>query len=341
MRMQPKKIIYAAAASLFSILIAVIAIEIVGINFLFTGKRLYFVNDVDHRVKGGTRPDVNSDGLRLAVEATEFRDEDVNIIFLGDSFIWGGGLTRDEAIPFLLQEKARELHPEKRINIANFGWVSSSPLLSYRQLKEIGRKYKPDIVLLAIDMTDIHDDMKYLRLLERDGLYRLLSTVPITFWISRKVFSVVGPLNFFYESLYGYPVNKYFISSRPLEETLPYFSTMRSNIDSIHSYSVNELDARFILFVFPRSYQYSDREAPNSWEQGLYENLGPYAHEPFKYFDQMRDEVDYPIHSLLSDFETTTVFPTCFDDDPHWNQDGVQVALDAIVRHCLEDGCFD
>jgi len=66
---------------------------------------------------------------------------------------------------------------------------------------------------------------------------------------------------------------------------------------------VQTLEAKFILLLFPRGYQYSEKESPNNWEKSEYQILGPYAHEPFKYFEEIKQNVDYPIHSLLSDFQ--------------------------------------
>ena len=60
--------------------------EVIGQNFIFKHK-LYFANDVDHRLKPGSKADINSDGIRSMVEASEFHEEDLNMIPLGDSFI--------------------------------------------------------------------------------------------------------------------------------------------------------------------------------------------------------------------------------------------------------------
>ena len=93
--------------------------------------------------------------------------------------------------------------------------------------------------------------------------------------------------------------------------------------------------------MFPRSYQYSNKECPNNWEKSQYQVLGPFAHEPFKYFEQIKDDVDYPIFSLLPDFQDSTIFPTVFDNDPHWNETGNRIAVNAIYKYCLKEKCFD
>jgi hypothetical protein len=86
------------------------------------------------------------------------------------------------------------------------------------------------------------------------------------------------------------------------------------------------------LIVLPRSYQYSSRECPNNWEGKEYTVNGPCCLEPFRYFDEIRNSLDFPVYSLLEDFEKNKDFPTCFNSDPHWNENGHSVAANAIAR---------
>ena len=45
-------------------------------------------------------------------------------------------------------------------------WVSSSPLLNLRLLRDVGHKYRPDLVVYSLDMTDFRDDLHYEHALE-------------------------------------------------------------------------------------------------------------------------------------------------------------------------------
>lgn len=319
--------------------VTIFLFEAIGQLIVFRHK-VNFINDVDHRMEPYSEPDLNGDGIRSTVEADHFPPQDQNIIFLGDSFVYGWNLEAPEAVPQQLEALARTLHPEAHINVANFGWVSSSPLLSYRLLKDIGAKYNPDVVLLAVDMSDFEDDLNYHKLLERPGVYRALDWTPMSFLAVKKLTRKLPWLKPLHEPVFGYPAQKFFVTANPWQEMLPYYQQIRSSIDAIAEYSEQELGAKFVLLLFPRSYQYSDRESPENWEAEHYEVLGPYAQEPFAYFDSIRDEVDYPIYSLLRDFQDTDVFPTCFDFDPHWNAEGSRVAAEAVYRDCLEVGCF-
>ena len=317
---------------------AIAALEIVGRGLL--GNRLYVVNDVDHRMKAGSSPDLNSDGIRSAREPEEFAPDGLNVIFLGDSFVYGDRLASSEAIPAVFEQIARRQLGREDIRVANFAWASSSPLLSLRLLRDIGKKYHPHLVLLAVDMTDFSEDIKYRRLLTRTGVYRLLPYVPVTFLAVRSAVSMVPALESFHDRVFGFPPRRFFITDRPLEATRHYFAYIQESIDEIFRYSTNDLGARFVLFVFPRTYQYSSREATHNWEASEYEPLGPHAYEPFRYFDEIRHRRPYPIYSLLDDFRKTDVFPTAFDNDPHWTPAGARTAAEAIYRYCLQAHCF-
>lgn len=324
-----KKLAFTCVTFAVAMMIAIAAFELLGQRVLYREK-LYFINDVDHRMLPYSRPDVNGDGVRCPIEPHQFRPQDYSIIFLGDSFIYGYDLEYPDTIPARFAQLAAADHPDLPLKVANFGWVSSSPLLSLRLLKDIGRKYHPDLVILGLDMTDFHDDIKYRKLIERDGAHRLIGIIPITFLAAKKAIANVPQFDGLHEGIFGYPASRYFISDRPLTQSLWYLDHTRQQIDAIHAYCRGALGAEFALVILPRSYQYSTRESPNSWEKDAYENLGPHALAPFDYFEHVGNSAPYPVYSLLKDFQHTAVFPTCFNDDPHYNPAGAAVAAEAI-----------
>jgi len=65
---------------------------------------------------------------------------------------------------------------------------------------------------------------------------------------------------------------------------------------------------------------------------GIYRDLGPFSAEPFQFFREIEANLAYPDYSLLPTFLETEVFPTCFEDDPHWNADGARVAAERIAE---------
>lgn len=334
--MKKRAFLFSLFRSILAVIISLFIFEVIG-NKLLGDKN--WLKDIDHRLQPNGK-DINNDGIRCQFSADHFHPEDFNIIFLGDSFVFGSLLPADQAFPQEFEKKARAFYPQKHINVANFGWVSSSPLLSYRLLKDLGKKYYPDAVILCIDMTDFHDDIKYGQLLGGKGIYRLRPICPILLITVKNILKILK-LEAMDNRLFGlFAFERFFITQRPLTETRPYFSYLQKNIEDINKFCKEELQAKFILMILPRSYQYSDRECPNNWEKNEYVPLGPYVYEPFKYFESIKKEAVYPIYSLLADFQNTKVFPTCFDNDPHWNENGHSVAAEAVFNYCLDADLF-
>lgn len=277
----------------------------------------------------------NSDSLRCPHQPGRFRKEGTNIVILGDSFTFGMRLKAEECFPRLVEQQLTERFPRKDIKVANFAWNSSSPLLSWRRLKSIGAKYKPDLVVLCVDMTDIRDDIRWRAMFQKDGAYWLMDNFPL----AMRSVEVCAPSA--YKLLFrtlnpNMPQERFFMSEAPLEETRHFFEDITTNIGRIKTWC-DEHGARFAVIVLPRTYQYSERESPKNWEASAYTVLGPYSLEPFRFFEQLSENVDYPIHSILETFKNTTVFPTSFEDDPHWNPAGAKVAAQAVFEILLEE----
>jgi len=54
----------------------------------------------------------------------------------------------------------------------------------------------------------------------------------------------------------------------------------------------------------------------------------------------MKKEVPYPLYSLLLDFKSTTLKQTVFPNDAHLNNDGANLAAQAIFNDCEKENCF-
>jgi lysophospholipase L1-like esterase len=102
------------------------------------------------------RVDVNSDGLngpelQIKKESREFR-----IIAVGDSFTRGIGAKWEEAYPEVLEKDlngARDRH----IRVINAGVAGSDPAFELELLKRRLMKFHPDLVILSINSTDVHE----------------------------------------------------------------------------------------------------------------------------------------------------------------------------------------
>ena len=294
--------------------------------------------DPDHRLAPhDPRARTNGDGLRCALEAADITDDACTVLFAGDSFVFGVQVEPHEALPQRLQARLRERLGSDAIHVVNAGWESASPLLALRLLVDIGRKYRPDVVLYGFDMTDFRDDLMYRNLIGGKRLYSIAGVAPATLWLANRAARRALPEGA-YQLLFGMPSDRFFAVNRPLSQSRELMMPAWRTIREMHEFSSRELGAEFVLVVLPRNFQYSDRESPASWELGQYRNLGPFVHEPFRFFEEQAMTAEFAVYSLLPAFERTTVFPTCFTGDPHWTPAGTAVAAEALAELCLRDG---
>jgi hypothetical protein len=313
----------------------VAAFEGIGRALLAGSVRLFI--DVDHRPEPDGRG-INPDGLRTRLSPDELTSDDTVIVLLGDSFVWGLELDAEDTLPAQLRSLIAAHHPELDVTVVNFGWISASPLLSLRQAREVASRYHPDLVVSCVDMTDFHDDLKYQALLDGDRLLALREITPVSLVVLRKLLAGVPPLRGLHRPLLGFPPRKFFALNAPLEETRPDLTPTWTNLLATHAFVTDTLHADYAVAVLPRNVQYSDRESPESWEADEYEALGPFVHEPFRFFADQAVAAPFPVISLLPDFEATEVFPTCFRHDPHWTPAGARVAAEALYGHLLAAG---
>lgn len=297
--------------------------------------------DPDHRLRpDDERAGTNGDGLRCALEAHEIPEDGVTILFLGDSFVFGVQVDRAQALPQRFETGLREVYPSSSIHVVNGAWESASPLLALRLLKDVGRKYKPDIVVYGLDMSDFRDDLMYGNLLDRRGIFRLSSHAPAMLWMMNQSIKAAGSETM-YQRLFRMPSDRFFVVNQSLDASKRHMERSWEVLNALHEFCAEELGAAFYLVVLPRNFQYSTRESPMSWEKGQYTELGRYVHEPFRFFAEKAKSAPFPMSSLLPAFRETGVFPTCFVGDPHWTPAGTDVAARALVRIAVEQQWVD
>jgi len=109
----------------------------------------------------------NALGLRDRDIATPKPSGVVRVLMLGDSFTEGGGFPDEDTVPRRAERALRASCAG--IEVVNAGTASYSPILEYLTLREIGRAVAPDLVVVNLDMTDVHDDLIRTALAERDA----------------------------------------------------------------------------------------------------------------------------------------------------------------------------
>ena len=308
----------------------------------------------------------NQDGLRSKYTRKEFGKYRDRVIVLGDSFTFGYGIRQEHTITAIMERLLREYSGGNHVAVLNAGIVSYSPFLSRLLFSGKLKYYPPTLVILLLDASDIGDDIKYQAESRIDGdriYFDLTEKEAIPYygavfesvrpffdsvrWYSDRILTKLAhpfrPRNKKKYDYYEFKVkidekvefSRFFIYRHPLEKTRNYFSSTLKNINMI-AREAERIAARFVLVVNPRFHHWNPREAPNNWEKFDYALDEPYQYEYFRFFEEARAEVSYPIFNLLPVFQTTDQFPLVFDNDPHWNERGHEFAAHALVNYLIE-----
>ena len=105
----------------------------------------------------------NNKGMRGPGDYTYDKAPGVfRVAVLGDSFMFGVGVQADETFSAVLEKLLnRSSEGPKKYQVYNFGVNSFSPLLEYIYIKREVIEYKPDLVILMLDLCDMQDDYFY------------------------------------------------------------------------------------------------------------------------------------------------------------------------------------
>jgi hypothetical protein len=302
-------------------------------------ERILLYGDVNHFMNPKNHDDLNTDNIRFHREASDIRDEDISVIFLGDSFVYGFLLSHRAAIPYQFEEIAEQKYPNKTIHGVNFGWVSASPLLELELLKKIGHRYKPDVVILDLDLGDFHDDAVYELIRERRRIFILADWLPATTFLIEGFLNQLSPAQ--YQNVMGIPKAHLYVNENPINVSRPFMEAYTiKNVDLIYQYTTEVLGAKFIFAVNPKTFHYNEKESPLNWQKDIVRRT-PHSFEIFEYLKELSKSKPYPIITLLEAFQKTDVFPTAFERDAHWNRAGYRIAATELVRQCELNGCFD
>ena len=312
--------------------------------------------------------DTNEDGLRTAYSKKDFKKYQSRVIVLGDSFTLGLGVTSEDSFPKRLEDNLRRAIGGESIAVLNAGIVSYSPFLEKLLFERKLTEYRPTLVALILDATDIGDDYLYMKesaqsdevstfALEdgtppkyRGALYELTRPYHRPLWSSLKYplqlarkwvgrgKSNVSPGAYdYYESKIAVgdtlERNRFFIYRHPLDETRYFFDRTIRNVDEIAGLAT-QMGAGFALFVTPRFHHWNANECPDNWEKNEYRLNETYQYEYFRYFDESQRA--YPIINMLPDFQATDEYPLVFRQDPHWNAAGHAFVADTVTRHMLK-----
>jgi hypothetical protein len=305
----------------------------------------------------------NEDGLRTHYTRAEFRRYQDRVITMGDSFTFGFGVRQEAAFPERLEALLRKAVSSDNLAVLNAGVIAYSPVLEELQFDGLLREYHPTLVLLFLDATDIGDDIIFTGLGRPEGrtlrfpdtggegyygaVYQLASKAigkPLSYPLDKLRLALGVPAETPRFDYYRFELkiddvverNRFFIYRHPLSKTEPYFRATLDHIASIAA-DAHNVGARFVLVVTPRFHHWNPKESPDNWESWAYTRDEPFQYEYFRFFDERKAEVDFPILNLLPAFQKTDRFPLVFKGDPHWNKNGHAFVAETIAQYLLKE----
>jgi lysophospholipase L1-like esterase len=116
----------------------------------------------------GVTVKTNSLGLRNDEVGPKGKDE-MRILFLGDSVVFGTRLPQDKTIPAQLEKKLRE--EGENIRVINAGVEGYSTFQEYHQLRHIGLALDPDVIVLGFVVNDVYEQYRTMIKFGGDGNY--------------------------------------------------------------------------------------------------------------------------------------------------------------------------
>lgn len=124
----------------------------------------------------------NSDGFRDKEYNSEHGLEKYIVFVLGDSFTEGKGVAMDLSWPQLLAKELSAAELQRKCYVINAGISGSDPIFELSLLEKSVEKYNPDIVIVAINKSDI-DDIIVRGGLDRYDMDGVLNYADSPWWI--------------------------------------------------------------------------------------------------------------------------------------------------------------
>jgi lysophospholipase L1-like esterase len=97
---------------------------------------------------------INADGLRDRDHSLTPPPDTIRIVALGDSVTFGRGVLAEEGYTTVLERLLDDANPTRRHEVLNLGVGGYNTLQEAERYRVTGRKYAPDVVLLAYVLND-------------------------------------------------------------------------------------------------------------------------------------------------------------------------------------------
>ncbi len=101
----------------------------------------------------------NSVGWRDREHSLEKPSSVFRILGLGDSYLWGQGVKRNDVCLAKLSRILQDTIPDKDVETINAGVSAFNTENQFDQLKNVGLAYNPDLVILHFVLNDVEQDV--------------------------------------------------------------------------------------------------------------------------------------------------------------------------------------
>lgn len=300
--------------------------------------------------------EINSFGLRSPEIALTKPPGVKRLLVLGDSFTEGIGVQGHETFPSLLQATLDRTQSPGRWQVINGGVASYSPLLEYLFLKTRGLALDPDAVILALDLSDVFDDIQYAALARFDSQGNPMAVAPPAEpapSLARQVFVSVKDVLKRHTRTYNFVRRR--VAMRMLaapdmsgDITLDKYASLRGDPASLDDESwsrtyehlrrirdlLHERNIPFWIAIYPYGLQISPRE----WSTGRlywgFEADRVYTSRPQELLEAFGRGNGIPVINMVPDFQEASrrTFPLYFAFDGHWQPAGHQVAAASLHK---------
>ena len=303
--------------------------------------------------------------VNVTINSAGYRDQDFKIkklrntkriIFLGDSYVFGFGVELNETFHQIIKRKLSEKN--KSYEIINAGYKGNfAEDTEYLYLKKEGIKLNPDVVLLAITLSNDFDDINTNKLYynSSDNLYKAESLVHYIDNQSRLRFKQSQESqNFIKRALYkinlvlSYKSHLYILLKDTFRNILytfyygkyqnvysnNYTEEINSSFAKVMNYTIkiNELakknKAILVLILIPDKravYEYKIKDTNSdilNWTKPSEEIKRIAEKNNITVIDVLPDLKDY-----VNTHNQEMIY---FKVDPHWNSKGHKIAAEAI-----------
>jgi hypothetical protein len=322
-------------------------------KFIPNAKGRYKTSEYD------TQYEINSLGLRDKEYSIEKPAGTIRLLMVGDSFTEGDGVESHQTFSKILEQRLNSEGRREKYEVINAGCASYSPLPEYLYLKTAGLHLHPDIVVLNLDLSDVHDDIHYTKLARFDSADVPFGIDPYPElkaggWFLEKLVAVKDFLknnarlyNFIRLRISRYLESIQRVENETGEIEFDKYGMLRENYNSkdrtwflTYKYvllirdMLRERNVPLIVAVYPYGLQVSPREYNSGRQFWGFKLDTVYSTEPQEWLAAFCQRESILVVNACDDFRSAarTRYPLYIDYNGHWTPSGHEVFADVLAR---------